>query len=141
MRHGYHTMRKYLATFGWVWGVCFLATWGAMGFIKVAEKSTDVHGWSLAIFALVVTIPMAFLITLAVVLFRASISGTAYEKRLMSVKGLRIGFVSMLVGLAGFAEEVAFGTGLGEIVFWGSFIGVAIGGAVHAYEMFRGVRA
>jgi hypothetical protein len=112
-----------------------------MGFIKVAEKSTDVHGWSLAIFALVVTIPMAFLITLAVVLFRASISGTAYEKRLMSVKGLRIGFVSMLVGLAGFAEEVAFGTGLGEIVFWGSFIGVAIGGAVHAYEMFRGVRA
>jgi hypothetical protein len=134
-------MRKYLATFGWVWGVCFLAAWGAMGFIKAAERSADVHAWSLAILALAVTIPVALLITLAVGFFRASITGTAYEKKLMAVKGLRIAFISMLVGFAGFAEDVAIGSGLGNIVLVLAIVGIVVGGLVHVYEMLKDIGA
>jgi hypothetical protein len=138
MRQENYAMRKHLVTLGWVWGVCFIAAWGAMGFVTVAERSVDVHGWSIAILALVVTIPIALLITLALAVFRASITGTAYERKLMRVRGLRIGFLSLL---AGFAEDVAFGTGLGNIVLVLAIAGMVIGGIVHVYEMLRDIGA
>jgi len=112
-----------------------------MGFIKAAERSADVHAWSLAILALAVTIPVALLITLAVGFFRASITGTAYEKKLMAVKGLRIAFISMLVGFAGFAEDVAIGSGLGNIVLVLAIVGIVVGGLVHVYEMLKDIGA
>ena len=133
-------MTKHLTTFAWVWGVCFLAAWGLMSFIKVAEKHGDPSHWWLGFIALLVTAPIAAAVTTGLGVFRKSIAGTDYEKKLDKVKGLRIGTVSLLIGFAGFAEAVAFDTGIGQVVFFLAWIGMLVGFGVHLHEMFKGVR-
>ncbi len=134
-------MGNKIITFGWVWVVCFLLSWGLMAFIKVADQHTDVSGWYLGLISVGFSFPIAALITVFLNIFRSSIEGTAYEKRLEKAKGLRIGTISVLVGFLGAGEAVAFGTGIGQVIFFLAFIGVVVAMGIHFYEIFSGNNA
>jgi hypothetical protein len=128
-------------TLGWVWSVYFLAIWGIAGFIKVAEKQTEISGWWLGTASLLISLPIAVATTIGLRHFRKSISGTELEGKLAKAKGMRIFTVSALIGFGGAAEAVAFGTGLGQVVFFLAWIGVMIGIGIHFYEAFKYNRA
>lgn len=130
-------MDNKITTFIWVWVVCFLLSWGIMSFIKVAEQYTEVSGWYLGLISFGISFPIAAIITIFLIIFRSSIKGTKYEKRLAKVKGLRIVIISFLLGVLGVGELVAYGTGVGKIIFYLSFIGAVIGMVIHSYEMFN----
>ena len=115
-----------------------MAAWGLITFLKAAEQQIDASGWFLGLIALGLSFPVALVITFILNRFRSSIAGTVYERRLEKAKGMRIGTVSAIVGFIGFAEAVAFGSGVGQVVFFIAWIGVMIGMGVHFYEMFRG---
>ena len=108
-----------------------------MAFIKVADQHTSVSGWYLGLVSLGLSLPIAALITVALNIFRSSIEGTAAEKRLEKAKGMRIGTISVLIGFLGAGEAVAFGTGIGQVVFFLAFIGVVVSMCIHVYEMFN----
>ena len=130
-------MANWLITFGWVWGVCFLATWGLASFIKLAENQSDLSNWYLGAISLLISLPIGVILTIILSIFRILTVGTEYERKLNKAKGLRIGTISLLVAIGGFAEAVAFGTGIGQVVFFLAFVGMLVGGAVHIYEMFK----
>jgi len=134
-------MRDKIITFGWVWVVCFLLSWGLMASIKVADQHASVSGWYLGLVSVGVSLPIAALITVFLNIFRSSIEGATYEKRLEKAKGMRIGIISVLIGFLGAGEAVAFGTGVGQVVFFLAFIGVIISMGIHFYEMFGGNNA
>jgi len=106
-----------------------------MAFINAADENTTVTGWYLGLIAFGISFPVAVLISAILVNFRSSISGTEFEKQLSKAKGMRIGTVSAIVGFLGAGEAVAFGTGLGQVIFFIAWIGVVVGIAVHFHEM------
>jgi hypothetical protein len=134
-------MYKFSMTLGWVWGVCFLAIWGIVAFIKVAERQTEITGWWLGAVSLLISLPIAVAVTTGLRHFRKSIAGTELEGKLAKAKGLRVLTVSVLVGFGGAAEVVAFGTGLGEVVFFLAWIGGIVGLGINLYEILKDYRA
>jgi len=120
-----------ITTFGWVWAVCFLASWGLIALIKESD------GWYLGLAAVGISLPVSVTITGILFIFRSSIAGTQYEKQLNEVKGLRIVTVSAIIAFFGGAEVGVFATGVGQIIVFLAIIGAVIGMTIHLFEMME----